>query len=81
MACVFLAVTLLHRLIKAAAFLPAKWFRMKKDFLFVIAEKDGREPIPYYPPALYTVWQVEAEGIYQQVIRSGGQSQHGFAHS
>lgn len=51
--------TLIYRSMKSATFLPIRFLQMKKDFVFVVAEKDGDMPVEYYPSSLYNVWQVQ----------------------
>jgi SAM-dependent methyltransferase len=53
--------TLIYRSMKSATFLPIGFLRMKKDFVFVVAQKCSATPIEYYPPQLYDVWQVEKD--------------------
>jgi SAM-dependent methyltransferase len=51
--------TLTYRLMKSVTFLPIKFLRLKKDFVFLVGEKDVDEYVEYYPAALYDVWQVQ----------------------
>jgi SAM-dependent methyltransferase len=51
--------TLIYRSMKSATFLPLKFLQLKKDFVFIAAEKDRDTPVEYYPPSLYDVWQVQ----------------------
>jgi SAM-dependent methyltransferase len=51
--------TLFYRLMKSATFLPIKFLQNKKDFVFLVGQKEDDEFIEYYPPHLYDVWQVQ----------------------
>ena len=53
--------TLIYRSMKSATFLPLRFLQMKKDFVFIVAEKDSDQPVEYYPANLYDVWQVETD--------------------
>jgi len=62
--------TLVYRSMKSATFLPIKFLQMKKDFVFVIAEKVGDIPVEYYPSSLYDVWQVQNDETSKPEFRA-----------